>query len=380
MKFRSSIEAFGILVSMKQKGDLPSLYKGRYWESVDSDRIQCNLCPRRCQIKEGSRGFCFVRRNVGNTLILATYGRSSGFCIDPIEKKPLNHFYPGSAVLSFGTAGCNLGCQFCQNWDISKAKAWDSLQDEASPEKIARVAHQLGCSSVAFTYNDPTIFAEYAIDIAHACHEKDVYAVAVTAGYMCEEPRADFYSVMDAANVDLKGFTQAFYKTVCMSELAPVLDTLRYLKDETDVWFEITNLIIPDTNDDFKQLDAMTDWIMAHLGPDVPVHFTAFHPDFRMRTLPPTSKDKLREAKHIAESKGIRFVYLGNIHDSTNSSTYCPTCSNQLIERDWYELGVYHISEGNCRFCGTTIPGHFSNAPGKWGRKRLPIFMSEFND
>jgi pyruvate formate lyase activating enzyme len=319
-----------------------------------------------------------VRQNVEHQMVLTTYGRSSGFCIDPIEKKPLNHFLPGTAVLSFGTAGCNLGCRFCQNWDISKSREMDRLMDAATPEVIARAAHHLGCRSVAFTYNDPVIFAEYAIDIAQACHAAGLKTVAVTAGYITDVARPEFYAHMDAANVDLKGFTEDFYHHVCFGQLQPVLDTLKYLKHETQVWFEITTLLIPGENDSDRELNEAADWIMANLGPDVPWHFTAFHPDFKMLDKPRTPAATLNRARQIALGKGIHHVYTGNIHDPVGSSTYCPKCGRLLIERDWHELGEWHLQAGCCRFCGERIPGVFEDRPGKWGRHIQPVRLAEF--
>jgi pyruvate formate lyase activating enzyme len=340
--------------------------------------VLCELCPRECKLAEGQRGFCFVRQNVEHQMVLTTYGRSSGFCIDPIEKKPLNHFLPGTAVLSFGTAGCNLGCRFCQNWDISKSREMDRLMDAATPEVIARAAHHLGCRSVAFTYNDPVIFAEYAIDIAQACHAAGLKTVAVTAGYITDVARPEFYAHMDAANVDLKGFTEDFYHHVCFGQLQPVLDTLKYLKHETQVWFEITTLLIPGENDSDRELNEAADWIMANLGPDVPWHFTAFHPDFKMLDKPRTPAATLNRARQIALGKGIHHVYTGNIHDPVGSSTYCPKCGRLLIERDWHELGEWHLQAGCCRFCGERIPGVFEDRPGKWGRHIQPVRLAEF--
>jgi len=348
-------------------------FPGRWWHELEDSRIQCDLCPRYCKLSDGQRGFCFVRMNEGNRMVLTTYGRSSGFCIDPIEKKPLNHFFPGSSVLSFGTAGCNLGCRFCQNWDISKAREMDRLADQASPEAIAKSAVESGCRSVAFTYNDPVIFAEYALDIADACHEVGVKTVAVTAGYITDLARPDFYAKMDAANVDLKAFTQEFYRNLTFSNLAPVLETLVYLKRETDVWFEITNLVIPGENDAEDEFHQMAEWIMENLGPDVPLHFTAFHPDFKMRDKPNTPASTLLHAREIALSKGLHFVYTGNIHDSSTGSTYCPSCGEVLIERDWYQLGEYHIKDGACEFCGTKVAGHFRNHKENWGPKRMRL-------
>lgn len=308
-------------------------------------------------------------------MVLTTYGRSSGFCVDPIEKKPLNHFYPGTSVLSFGTAGCNLGCRFCQNWDISKAREFDRLADQASPETIAAAAKRLGCRSVAFTYNDPVIFAEYAIDVADACREIGVAPVAVTAGYMTDDSRPEFYKHMDAANVDLKGFTEEFYHKLCFGELGPVLDTLKYLRHETNVWFEVTTLLIPGENDSPGEIDKASDWFAANLGPDVPWHFTAFHPDFKMLDKPHTPPATLTQAREIACEKGLRYVYTGNVHDSHGSSTWCPGCSQLLIERDWYVLGEWNLKGNQCAYCGYKIPGHFTEAPGTWGARRMPVSL-----
>jgi pyruvate formate lyase activating enzyme len=347
-----------------------------YWHRLEDGRIQCDVCPRNCRLHEGQRGLCFVRARQGDQIVLTTYGRSSGFCIDPVEKKPLNHFLPGTSVLSFGTAGCNLACRFCQNWDISKSREIDTLADEASPEKIARTAKALGCASVAFTYNDPVIFMEYAIDVADACHEVGIKAIAVTAGYMNPEPRAEFYRHMDAANVDLKGFTERFYHELCVGHLEPVKDTLRYLKHETNVWFEITNLLIPGWNDSDEEIDAMTRWVVEELGPDVPMHFTAFHPDYKMLDTPPTPPATLTRARRIALRNGVRYAYTGNVHDAEGGSTYCHGCGTLVIERDWYELGVYRLTDdGRCLECGTQIPGVFAGPPGRWGRRRVPVIM-----
>jgi pyruvate formate lyase activating enzyme len=350
----------------------------RYWHRLDDERVQCDVCPRACRLRDGQRGLCFVRGAAGGEIVLTSYGRSSGFCIDPIEKKPLNHFLPGTPVLSFGTAGCNLACKFCQNWDISKSRETDTLADSASPEGIARVASQAGARSVAFTYNDPVIFMEYAIDVADACRAVGIHPVAVTAGYICAEPRVEFYRHMDAANVDLKAFTERFYKYVTGGSLQPVLETLEYLKHETSVWFEITTLLIPGENDTDAEIDAMTAWIGEHLGPDVPLHFTAFHPDWKMLDKPRTPPATLSRARGIALANGLHYCYTGNVHDAGGGSTWCPGCGALLIERDWYELGAWRLSaSGRCLECGRPTPGVFEERPGDWGRKRLPVRLNQ---
>jgi len=326
---------------------------------------------------EGQRGLCFVRGVEGGEVKLYTYGRSSGFCVDPIEKKPLNHFLPGTSVLSFGTAGCNLACKFCQNWDMSKSREMDTLQDQATPEMLAAAASRLGCASVAYTYNDPVIFMEYAIDVADACREVGVKSVAVTAGYMSPTPRAEFYKHMDAANVDLKGFTERFYKKICGAELGPVLDTLQYLKHETSVWMELTTLLIPGENDSDAEIDQMTRWIMDHLGPDVPLHLTAFHPDFKMMDKSRTPPETLTRARNLALANGLQHVYTGNVHDAVGSSTYCASCKKRVIERDWFELGEWQLdAHGKCLHCGAQLPGVFDGAAGRWGAKRMPVRLT----
>ncbi|HSG85888.1 MAG TPA: AmmeMemoRadiSam system radical SAM enzyme [Candidatus Limnocylindrales bacterium] len=348
----------------------------RYWHRLEDDRVQCDVCPRHCRLGEGQRGMCFVRARHDDAIVLTTYGRSSGFCVDPIEKKPLDHFLPGTAVLSFGTAGCNLACRYCQNWDISKSRQVDTLADSASPELIAETAVRLGCRSVAFTYNDPVVFLEYAIDVADACHERGIRTVAVTAGYIDPAPREELYRRIDAANVDLKGFSERFYAELAAGHLEPVKDTLRYLCRETDVWVEITNLMIPGWNDDPAETDAMARWIVEELGPDVPVHFTAFHPDYRMLDTPPTPPATLRRARDIARANGIRYAYTGNVHDRDGQSTRCPACDLLLIERDWYDLGRWGLdAAGRCSRCGTAIAGVFEAEPGTWGARRLPVVL-----
>ena len=353
--------------------------RGGWWHTTeDAERIVCDVCPRECTLKPGDRGFCFVRENRDGEMVLTTYGRSTGFCIDPIEKKPLNHFLPGTSVLSFGTAGCNLGCKFCQNWSISKSREIESLSETATPEAIAAACVEMGCRSVAFTYNDPIIWAEYAIDVAQACRAAGVKTVAVTAGYITDVARRPFFDAIDAANVDLKAFTEEFYQKLTLSHIQPVLDTLAWLKRETDVWFEITNLVIPQANDSDDEFHRMCDWILDHVGDEIPLHFTAFHPDFRLRDRERTPHETLLRAYQLARNAGVKYVYVGNVNDLQHQSTYCPACRGVLIERDWYQLGVYQLDGNRCRHCDAVIPGVFEQAPGNWGRKRLPVQIANF--
>ncbi|TXT21881.1 MAG: pyruvate formate lyase activating enzyme [Gallionellaceae bacterium] len=347
-----------------------------YWHRLEDGRIQCDLCPRDCKLHEGQRGACFVRGRAGDAMALTTYGRSSGFCIDPIEKKPLNHFYPGSSVLSFGTAGCNLACKFCQNWDISKSRDMDRLMDKATPEAIALAAKKHGSKSVAFTYNDPVVFFEYALDTADACHELGIQTVAVTAGYMHDAPRREFYAKMDAANIDLKGFTDDFYIKLCGGHLQPVLDTLAYVHHETNCWLEITTLLIPGHNDSDAELKALSAWVAIELGPDVPLHFSAFHPDWKMADVPPTPHSTLSRARRIAQDAGLHYVYTGNVHDAEGGTTYCPKCHHAAIVRDWYDIRHYDLTpQGTCPGCGTRIAGRFGDFKKPFGQQRVPVYM-----
>ncbi len=356
-----------------------SMVVGGWWHETDAPgRIVCDVCPRQCVLKPGARGFCFVRQNVDGQLVLTTYGRSTGFCVDPIEKKPLNHFYPGTSVLSFGTAGCNLGCKFCQNWDISKSREVERLSEIADPETVAHAAGKLGCRSVAFTYNDPIIWAEYAIDTAKACHRRGIKTVAVTSGYITPDARESFFSVMDAANIDLKAITEQFYFELAYAHLQPVLDCLAWLKRETDVWFEITNLVIPQANDSADELRRLCDWVLTHVGDEVPVHFTAFHPAFRLQDRSPTPHETLLEAYATARQQGLHYVYLGNVHDPEHDSTYCPYCNTLLIQRDWHQLRVYRMRGDRCPGCNGQIAGRFEAEPGRWGARRLPIRIADY--
>ena len=357
----------------------PAAFPTKYWHKLEDGRVQCDLCPRFCKLHEGQRGFCFVRACEDDRIVLTTYGRSSGYCVDPIEKKPLSHFLPGTPVLSFGTAGCNLGCRYCQNWDISKSREFDTLADDASPQTIAVAAAELGCSSVAYTYNDPVVFHEYAIDVAVECRDLGIKSVAVTAGEICPEPRAEFFCNMDAANIDLKAFTERFYHEICSGHLRPVLDTLTYLKHETDIWFEITTLLIPDENDSDSEIDKMTRWVVNELGPDVPMHFTAFHPDYRMQHTRPTSPDALAHARQIAMRNGVRYAYTGNVRDESGASTYCHACGERLIGRLGYDITAWHLTdEASCPKCQSPCAGIFESRPGNWGSKSMPVRLHDY--
>src|SRR6516165_10149533 len=364
----SAVVAASLVMEQDLEG---SHFPARHWHQLGDGRIQCDVCPRFCKLHDGQRGLCFVRARAGDAMVLTTYGRSSGFCVDPIEKKPLNHFLPGTPVLSFGTAGCNLTCKFCQNWDISKARDLDRIQDLASPEMIADAAVQSGCRSVAFTYNDPVIFLEYAVDVAQACRERGIKTVTVSAGYIAPEPRVEFFRHMDAANIDLKGFTDGFYKTLCSGKLDPVLETLEYLEHETDVWFEITTLLIPGENDTPSEIEAESAWVMDRLGPDVPLHFTAFHPDWKLTDRPPTPPETLREARRIARNAGLHCVYTGNVHDPVGQTTHCHACGAILIGRDWYDIAGCHLSaNGRCTQFRTRCAGVLEADAGRWGPRR----------
>ncbi len=354
----------------------PEYLPTRYWHALEDGRVQCDLCPRACKLREGQRGLCYVRARHGAGVVLTSYGRSSGFCIDPIEKKPLHHFLPGTPVLSFGTAGCNLACKFCQNWSISKSREMDSLGAAAMPEHLAAEAARLGCRSVAFTYNDPVVFHEYAIDVALSCRERGLRSVAVSAGYVNAAPREEFYRHMDAVNVDLKAFGEPFYRRVVGGSLQAVLETLRYLRHETDVWLEITTLLIPGENDSDAELEALTAWVVEQLGPEVPLHFTAFHPDWRMRDKPRTPHATLRRARAIALRNGMCYVYVGNVHDPEGATTWCFDCGAALVVRDWFDLHSWGLdAAGACRRCGRPCPGVFEAQPGAWGRRRRAVSL-----
>lgn len=351
----------------------------KFWHKLDGDRVQCDVCPNHCKLKNDQRGRCFVRAAENGQVVLTTYGRSSGFCVDPIEKKPLNQFFPGTAILSFGTSGCNLMCKFCQNWNISRSREVETLADEASPEAIARAAESLGCRSVAFTYNDPVVFLEYAVDVAKKCHKRNIKTVAVTAGYISEGAREELFAHMDAANVDLKGFTEKFYREFCGGDLQTVLDTLIYIKQRTKVWLELTTLLIPGENDSPNELNRLSRWVVEKLGPDTPIHFTAFHPAWKMTDKPPTPSGTLSKARRIAMRNGLRYVYTGNVSDDEGGATYCHQCGKKLIGRDWFQLTEWNLNvEGCCKFCGARCAGFFEKSPGKWSARCVPVSMADF--
>jgi pyruvate formate lyase activating enzyme len=349
----------------------------KYWHRLADGRVQCDLCPRFCKLREGQAGLCFVRACHEGAITLMTWGRSSGYCVDPIEKKPLFHFLPGTPVLSFGTAGCNLACRFCQNWDISKARQDDVLADRADPQTIARAASDLGCASVAFTYNDPIVFHEYAIDVARACHKLDIRTVAVSSGYVNPQPRAEFYAHMDAVNIDLKAFSERFYHRICSGRLGPVLDSLKYIRHETKVWLEITTLLIPGENDSDAEIASMAGWVFENLGPGIPMHFTAFHPAWRMNDRSPTPVSTLRRARGIALNAGMHYVYTGNVYDPEGESTWCHECGGLLIGREGYRITGWNLTEDACcGGCDAPAAGIFGGAPGDWGPRFRPVRLA----
>lgn len=338
---------------------MEELHIAKWWEPTANNKILCTLCPRYCTIGEGQPGFCYIRQNIDGILYSKGYGRPTGFAIDPIEKKPLSHFYPGSKILSFGTAGCNLGCKFCQNWSISKAKIDELNSLNVTPEEVIKIAKQYKIPSIAFTYNDPVIFGEYVIDISKLARAEGIKTVMVTAGYIDKKARPEVFEYIDAANVDLKAFTETFYHKITFSHLNEVLETLVWLKNETNIWFEITTLLIPDENDTDEEINNLSNWIVNNLGVDIPLHFSAFHPDFKMMDKKETPKKTLIKAREIAIKNGIKYCYTGNIFNKEGQSTYCPKCNYLLIERNWHEVINNKIINGNCYNCGEKIAGVF---------------------
>jgi pyruvate formate lyase activating enzyme len=340
-----------------------ALHEGRWWEAEPSGRVHCYLCPRHCRIHSGQSGFCFIRVNRDGKLYTLGYGAPAALQIDPIEKKPLNHFLPGTRVFSMGTAGCNMGCFFCQNWDISKSRQDQVRSQHVPPEDVPLLALHYGCDSLAFTYNEPTIWGEYVIDICRAARQYGLKTVMVSNGYITREAFHDIYDHVDAANIDLKAFTEGFYGKITLTHLQPVLETLQWLKNETNVWFEITNLMIPTLNDDPDETRKLAEWILTHLGPDVPLHFTAFHPDFKLRDKPRTPPETLHRARQIALETGLHYVYEGNIY-SEGAHTSCPKCGEMLMQRSWHDVLLNRLAKGKCPTCGLAIPGVWEKSGG----------------
>lgn len=330
--------------------------EARFYEKLADQRVRCTLCPRYCEIGAGQSGFCFIRKNEHGTLVSLAYANPYAVQVDPIEKKPLAHFLPGTQILSLGTAGCNLGCKFCQNWDISKAKYDQQRAQTLWPEQVVQLALAQNCPSIAFTYNEPTIWAEYAIDIAKVAHEYGLKTVMVTAGYVSLEALPEIYEHIDAANIDLKGFTENFYRKTCLAHLQPVLETIKQLKQRGTTWIEITNLIIPTLNDARDEIRELCLWLLEYVGPEVPLHFTAFHPDYRLMHLPRTPSAVLEEARLLAMDLGMHYVYVGNMHTREGNNTYCPQCRELLIERSWHNVRAAHITGSACPQCGHPVP------------------------
>ena len=320
---------------------------------------QCDLCPRHCTLSEGQIGICGVRACRDGSVTLLSYGKTSGFAVDPIEKKPLNHFYPGSKTLSFGGIGCNLSCRFCQNAATAQSRDFSLLTSSATPEDIVRSAKLHHCKSVAFTYNEPIISKEYVQDVAAACRSAGLKTVAVSNGFISEKHRSDFYDSMDAANIDLKSFSETFYRDYCNGELEPVKETLRYLA-RSNAWLEVTTLLIPALNDSDAEIDALCNWFADNLGREIPLHFSAFYPANRLQTLPSTPPLTLFRAREIALSFALCYVYTGNIDDPAGQTTYCPQCDQTVIMRHRYTVDEYEIDdESCCKYCGQTINGCF---------------------
>ncbi|HXU50361.1 MAG TPA: AmmeMemoRadiSam system radical SAM enzyme [Candidatus Binatia bacterium] len=371
------------LKSLQKSGEL---HEARWWESEANGKVHCYLCPRHCHIGEGQAGFCFIRANEGGKLYTLGYAHPAAIQIDPIEKKPLSHFLPGTRVFSMGTAGCNMGCFFCQNWDISKSRSDQVRSAHMPPEDVVALAIENGCPSIAFTYNEPTIWGEYVIDICRAAHERGLNTVMVSNGYITREAFHDIYDHVDGANIDLKAFTENFYGRITLTHLKPVLDTLEWLKNETNVWFELTNLMIPTLNDAPEETRALAEWVLEHLGPDVPLHFTAFHPDFKLRDKPRTPAETLHRAREIAKEAGLHYVYEGNIY-SDAANTSCPQCGTLLIRRSWHDVRENRLRDGHCPKCDLAIPGRWSNPRGTTPAKFPPrhgihegAAMSKYSD
>ncbi len=335
-----------------------TLHAARWWRKADPDQVLCELCPRSCLLAEGRSGLCGVRRVENGTLKTAVFGATAGLCVDPIEKKPLYHFLPGSRVLSFGMQGCTLACAFCQNASLSQGQGENQLRP-ARPEDLVRLAQAQACIGVAFTYNEPIVSAEWCLEVAAACREAGLFTFAVTSGYISNAARPEFFAAMDATNVDLKSISESFYRQHCQGSLQPILETLEYLTHETRVWLEVTTLLIPGANDDEREIAALAEWMVSHLGPEVPLHFSAFHPAHRLLNRPRTPAFTLHRARKIAMERGLSFVYLGNIPDEEGSTTFCSECGKVLIEREAFRVARDHLRVGRCPDCGAVLPGRF---------------------
>lgn len=333
-------------------------YPARWWQTLPDGRLHCFLCPRHCHLSEGQHGYCFVRQNVDGRLWQLAYAHPAAVAIDPIEKKPLFHFYPGTSILSLGTAGCNLGCQFCQNSELSRAHELLS-EVRLEPSQVIELARQHRTPAIAFTYNEPTVWAEYVVDIARLAQQAGLKTVMVSNGYITAEARGEVYQYIDAANIDLKSFCEDFYARFTLSHLAPVLDTLRWLRRETSVWLEVTNLIIPGGNDALDETRQLAAWIRDELGADVPLHLSAFHPSYRMLDRPPTQPETLLRARDAALHVGLHYVYIGNVATQEGENTVCPSCQRRLICRNRYRVEQVELRDGHCRACGAAIAGRF---------------------
>jgi pyruvate formate lyase activating enzyme len=334
--------------------DMP--HPAEFWKRLDNGRVECLLCPRRCRIADGKRGACRVRENRGGTLYSLSWGEPCALHLDPIEKKPFYHFLPGSLSLSTSTVGCNMTCLFCQNWQISQSSPEDIAAESVNPEFFAKKALSSGASSIAYTYGEPVVFAEYAIDIASIARDEGIRSVVVTNGYIETEPLKKLCDVVDAVKIDLKAFDKGYYRKICGGRLEPVLRSLSEIKSH-GCWLEIVYLMVPTLNDDMGAIKSMASWIVSELGADVPIHFSKFHPAFRLPDLPPTPVSSLESARKICLDAGIKYVYIGNISGHEGASTYCRDCSEKIIDRSGYKIRSIEMDGARCRFCGAEQPG-----------------------
>ncbi len=335
-----------------------SSVEARYYEKLEAGGVECRLCPRRCMVTDLERGYCGVRENRGDVYYTLVYGRPCALNIDPIEKKPLFHFYPGTTALSLATAGCNVNCKFCQNWEISQSRPEQTDNLDLPPGTLVDICRQRGIPTLAYTYSEPIIFYEYMYDIAKLGHEKGVKSVIITGGYIEKEPLADLLPQLDAVKVDLKAIREKYYRDVVGGELQPVLDRLVQIK-ESGVWLEIVYLVVPTLNDTDAEFRELAQWVKTYLGKDTPVHFSRFHPQYLLKNLPPTPQATLESAYNISRAEGLDFVYLGNLPGHPAESTYCPKCSRVLIERRGYRISRNNLTGNRCNNCQTEIPGLF---------------------